>query len=945
MTGTRLRLPDYKTTNAVTSVTSEQIRNEGVTNLTDFLQQFPALTGSVDLEDNASTADQASVGLTLLDLRNLGSERTLVLVNGRRHVAGAPGSAAVDINTIPIALIDRVEIQTGGASAVYGADGVSGVVNFVLKRNFEGLDVRVQYGAPEQAGGETFLGSAVAGANFDDDKGNVTVAVEIYDLQEINRDDRDYARSGNRETLVNNPGTNPSETSTRVFRRDVRYIDSSRLGAVYTDNDFTDTLSGVDFTGDGNPWADGIDVGDFSMIGGSGTRTDEYVDQLLPGQDRQTLNLTGAYDFSRAFRLSGELKYVQTHTAFVGQPTFDFFVPILPDNAFIPAPILADASQPGALFDTDGALYVTTDNFGLGNTAREIDRQTFRGVLAADGDITDWLQYNLSVVYGRTQEDSTYINNRINERWFAAIDAVDDGSGNIVCRSDLDPTALPPGFEGGPADFGTTFTPGAGSGCIPINIFGGQISPAAAAWVNTNTKSKATIQQTVVTGFLTGDTTAWFELPAGPISYVAGAEYRLEKSKSIASKLELDAADAGYDITWGGQGTNTIGDFDVWEVFGEASVPLIANEPAVKEFRIDGAVRYSDYSTSGPSISWKAGAQWRIDDNAMFRSTVARAVRAPNISELFLPNTQTFAGLIDPCDNDQIDLDPDRAINCVADGMPVGFNDTNSASVEGRVGGNLNLKPEKGDTFTAGFVYTPTYLKGFMASVDYYEIELTDAINFFDAQTILDYCYDLPRPNQFCALVSRDPTTFLVDGFEQIGVNVSAYKTKGWDFTMRYRLDPQNLGWVEDDIGAFNFTLVANRLNTLAFTLLQGEEPDEHAGDAGAPQWQATFDLTWAYEDWQVNYGYQWQDETYRASRERLAIDPNYNPPGYNFYSDVSVHDLQVRYQVSPLIQIYGGVNNFTNQEPDRGLLDTPVNPVGRFFYLGATARLGSLTE
>jgi len=944
VTGTRLRVKDFQTSSPVSTTTGAQIEQSGVVNLTDYLQQQPALVASFNNQDSADTGGQAAAGLNLLNLRNLGTDRTLVLVDGRRHVAGEPGSQSVDINTIPIALIERVEVFTGGASAIYGADGVSGVVNFILKKDFEGLAASLVVGAPEEAGGSALRGSLTTGANFDDDKGNITFSVEVSREDAVTADQRSYARRGDRLSLVLNPDDPFDDPNIvdRVALNNVRYIDSSTFGTVYTDNDFGDSFSGAAFRGDGKPWEDGILVGDFVMQGGDGSLLDEFVDELLPQEDRDLLAMSANYRFSKSFRIFGDAKYAQTRTGFTAQPTFDFFLFVPLDNAYIPANVLADALLPGALGETDGGIYVTRDNLDLGYTRRDIKRDTYRTVIGADGEITDWLSYQVSYVFGRTEEESRYSNNRINERFFAALDAVDDGTGNIVCRSDLDPTAVPDNFGGDPSQFGATFTPGAGSGCTPINIFGPNITPDQANWINTTTVGNSAIQQQVVSGYLSAESTPFFELQGGPIQVAVGFEYREEKSSSTPSDLELQAATDGYDITWAGQGTITRGRFDVWEAYAEAQIPVLADLPFAKELTFDAAYRISNYSTTGTSDAWKVGGKWRPDENVMLRATYATAVRAPNINDLFLPQSQTFQILDDPCDDDNITLGTgDRPGNCAADGVPPGFNDPTSASIEGRIGGNPDLDSETADTLTFGVVLTPEFIPGLNIAVDYYKIELTDAIQFFSAQTILDKCYDLPRPNQFCDLISRDPTTFVVNGFQQFAVNVASYETEGLDFTVRYRLDPSDLG-IEDDIGVFNFALSGSRLYSLTFQELADAEPDETAGFPGAPKYQVSFDMSWDYQKWQVNYGFTYFSRTQRLDPQLIEQDSDAADPYFFKYSERFTHDLQVRYQATDDISVYAGVNNVFNQEPDVASLSQPVGALGRYFYFGMKVDFGA---
>ena len=979
VTGTRLRLQDFVSPNPVSSVTSDTIERSGITNVTDLMKDYPALVGSSDSQTFADAGQRSSVGLNLLNLRNLGVDRTLVLVDGRRHVAGTPGSAAVDTNSIPVGLIERVEVLTGGASAIYGADGVSGVVNFITKRNFNGLDMRAQYGWSDGGGGENTFISVVGGRNFMDDRLNVTGAIEYSNTDPLNPEDRSFSRPGYREVLVDNPARfNQSDpnfdpsiwgTTDRVFARNVRYIDSAVGGGVYTNLDAT-SRSGISFYGDGTPWRDGIYAGGFTMIGGSGSQLDLFQTELTPGIERWTIYGASSFEYAPNHRVFGDVKYVNAKTSFTSQPTFDYGIFVSPDNPYIPASILADAQGPGGLATQDGAdafglpepgILVARDNFDLGKVKRDIERETFRAVIGLEGDFIPTVSYNFSYTYGQTKEDNRELNNRNNERWFAAIDAVrNPANGQIVCRSDLDPTAIPYGDlfgrETDPDSWGTTFKPGPGSGCVPVNIFGeNAVSEAARAWITDVARSSAKIEQHVVSAYISGDSSTAFTLPAGPVSFVLGTEYRKEISKSTPSDDELLAAQLGYDITWLGQGVITDGEFSVAELYGELGVPLLRDVRFVKSLNLNLAYRFSDYSTSGTTDTWSIGGQWRVYDDLMFRATRARAVRAPNITELFQPQTQTFKQLSDPCQTDNVQAGSQfRVANCTA---ALGFNpvtqefiDTTSSSVEGVVGGNPELKPEKGDTETFGVVFTPSFVPGLSMSLDYYKIRLRDAINFFEADTILESCYDLQQPNEFCGLFTRDPATKFVNSFQEFGVNVSEYKTAGWDMSVQYNLDPSRFG-VEQDIGTFQFSLLANKLDTLEFIEVAGAEVSSEVGYVGAPKWQANFDVTWQWKDLMVNYGFNWFDETKRFSDERRASNPNYVEDRYWRYKARATHDIQAQYELMDRYSLYGGINNFTNQRPDRGStgLDattpgaftegaTPVGPLGRFFYVGLKA-------
>ena len=968
ITGTRLRLPDYVQANPVTSVDSATISLSGATNIGEFLKDTPALVGSQDLADGADTTSPDQAGLNLLNLRNLGTDRTLVLVNGRRHVAGSAGTSAVDINTIPEGLIDRVEVLTGGASAVYGADGVSGVVNFILKKNFEGLDLRAQHSWTDAGGGGDDSVSVVAGKNFNDGRGNITASVDYSKLKRLRFSDRDYTREGQRQILISNPddpGTFGDEDDPtlydNVLARNVRYIDSSPGGSIYTNFSTATTTSGVSYLGNGDPFVDGQYAGGFFMIGGSGSLLDSYNDDLIPGLERYNFNLNGRYEINSRLAVFAEAKYAETKTGFTAQPSYDYGLFLSADNPYMPASVRADASTPGGLIDDpDGnglpapGVLMARDNFDLGTQGYNIDRKTYRFAGGLEGSFNDHISFELSGVYGRSELEQEAYNVRINERFFAASDVVTDPvSGKAVCRSNLDPTAAPYGdlFAQFPFDqstFGSTFTPGANSGCVPLNVFGaGSPSQAAIDWVNTTATDNTIIEQTVFNGFISGDTSDFFSLPAGAMAFVLGGEYRKEKSDYRPDAIELLADSLEYPITTVGRASRTKGSFDVKEVFAELSVPIFKDMRFAKELTLQGAYRYSDYSTSGGASTWNFGGKWRITEAFMLRATSARAVRAPNINNLFQGRQQTFAAFADPCSVENLGLGENptlRAQNCAttltALGVdPATYINNSSESTGGFIQGNLDLKPEKADTFTVGFVLTPT--RGLSISVDYYDIKIRDAIQSFTAQTIVNNCYDLSQPNAFCDLISRDPggaNPGRINSFLQIPGNLANYLTAGIDMTVRYDLNPADFG-VEQDIGKFRFSLVGNWLNELTYQQNATAAPTNDRGAQDAPEWQGGLDVTWLYKKLTVNYGFNYFNQTRRFSLATMRNEPDYVQADQFYYKARKVHDLQVRYQVMDDIDVYAGGTNLGDEKPDFSDYTYPVSPLGRTFYVGLNAK------
>jgi outer membrane receptor protein involved in Fe transport len=949
VTGSRIVVPGVAVSNPVTSIDAQAIKDSGVTDLADYLKSTPALIASTDKNDaSGSNAFIGGTGLTLLDLRNLGEDRTLVLVNGRRHVAGLPGSAAVDIDTIPFALIERIDIQTGGASALYGADGVSGVVNFILKRDFEGLDVRTQYGSSAEGDSDTVLASVVLGENVDEGRGNVTVALEYSKEKRLRASQREDIGGDRRYTFQENPddvGIDDPNVPDEVPLRDVRFWDSGPAGAVDVNFDFFQ-----DFNGDDQPW----DFGDlpFSVKGapippsfqqgGDGPALYRYIGDLTPEEERYTFNMLLSYEITDAARLFADLKYSRSKAFSEGEPTFDFFLFLQPDYAYTPPNIAAAAG--------DTPLLVSRDNFDMGIRGEDITRDTKRAVVGLEGDLAASTRYEVSLVYGETEVDNLQTNNRLNDRFAAALDAVvDPDTGEIVCRSSLDPSAVPfnlawngwDGFVPRPGTWAGSFTPGPNSGCVPVNILGtNAVSREAAAWIMTDSLATSKIQQFVATAYLTGDSSALFELPAGAVGWAAGVEYREEKSNSVPAPEDQ----AG--LTFGNVILPVKGRYDVSEIFAEVSVPLLKDVAFADSLSVDGAVRYSDYSTTGEATTWKAGLNWAPVYDLRLSGTVSEATRAPNIGELFDPGGQTFELIADPCDIGKLNQGTQyRAANCAELLTSLGVDpstyvDPNfSASIPGLLVGNPDLEEEVAKSLTIGLEYRPRWAQQLLFKIDYYDIELTNAINTASAEEAAQQCVDLPTlDNEFCTLQTREPGVGGIIDFLQQPLNVAKFTTKGYDFEIAYALDTRQAG---RDLGTFTFRVLGNKLEDLTFVNLPGAEPDEDLGQGPidgedeAPEWQANFNLGWERGPIYLNYQYSWFDETDRVAPEVVAGEPDFREEKYLKFSAHEVHDFYARYTLDSGLAFHAGVNNLTDEKPDIDSDYYPVSAIGRFYYAG----------
>jgi outer membrane receptor protein involved in Fe transport len=952
VTGSRILQPAFDAPTPTVSIDAESIQLSGTTNLTDFLASQPALTGSIDSgQTSGSEGFIGSTGLNLLNLRNLGYERTLVLVDGRRHVANLPETAAVDVNTIPEDLIERIDIVTGGISAVYGADAVSGVVNFVMKKNFEGVKARLQYGVgDEKRKPENWIASIAAGSNFADGRLNLSGAIEHRSEGRLRNTDRAQFSGTGYVTLNNNPDDDDDPdfddpaVPDNIPLANIRYFDSSREGAIDIDFD-----GAPDIRPNGDPFVVERFVPPFMTQGGTGTLLADYIGDLLSRNDATIGSVFLNWELSPAVTAFAEAKYVYGKSFGEAQPTFEVFPDLLfltVENPFMPAPVLAQVNAgaaAGAFGDPslpDGVL-VTRDHIDLGIRGDRVTRKTLRGVAGVKGALFDDFTYEVSYVYGRSTVDDLSTNNRYNDRFFAALDVVTNpATGQPSCRSTLDPSAVPqqPGHEGfditpyWPSSL--SFTPGANSGCVPLNIFGeGVASTAAIDWVMTDSLTSSELTQNVATAFVTGKIPG-VSLPGGEIDAVVGAEWRRETSHT-ETPLEDRAG-----LTFGNAIDPTDGKFDVSEAFVEFRAPFFKNVTAVELLQLSAALRVSDYSTVGSTTTWNVGATWRPIRDVSFRGMYAESVRAPNISELFAPPGQDFKQIDDPCATAaQSQGSSYRAANCAAlltsFGLdPNDFDDPNSSAVEGLNGGNPAIEEETAKSYTFGAVFQPRFVPGLAVAIDYYDIKIADAISTALAQEVADSCVDQPTlDNIFCDSLTRDPVTGAIRSFRVQPENVAQFRARGIDFSLQYTF---NAG----DLGRFKAALVGNKLERQTRIPTIGAEQIDDRTTQLVPKWQSTLDLTWKYDALTVNYGFNYFSKTTIFTLNEMRSTPDIADEENKYYDARETHDLAVSYDFLDDCRVYLGVNNLTDQKPDLSTF-YPVSSVGRFFFAGVALSLG----
>lgn len=950
VTGTRIARPEFSRPNPIQSFNAESIKDVGATNITDFLLRSPALIGSTTSSSTAGSnlASAQLAGVNELNLRNLGDQRTLVLVDGRRHVAAEPGSAAVDTNSIPVDLIERVDVLTGGTSAIYGADGVSGVVNFIMKHNFQGLTVRGQ-GSISQRGdaGNRFI-AVTAGHNFADDRGNVAAAYEFNVTDRFKQTQRiPYGLTGPNYRFVRNPADDPNGHTPgvpyNVPLTDLRWADSSPGGAIDLNPDFINNVFTPDFTGEGGVYDPGTYVGGSPFtIGGSSTPQNSYFGDFTPYTRRHVANLLGSFKVSPALRLFAEGKFVRTNAFTDAQPSYDFFTTLYVDNAFL------NAKFPGV---TGDASVLGRDNFDFGIRGYSTKRDTLRGVIGADGELSAHAKYEVSFVYGKVTASATSTNDRISDRYYAAIDSViDPSTGNITCRINLPGQTDIQSSSGNVSSFNgppVTFLPGQ---CVPLNILGkGSPSAAGLAFILANHTDHSKLTQSVLSGSMSGDSGAFFNFPGGPIGFAFGGEYRRESSDYIPSTLELN-----NQLLDGAPSVRTKGKFNVKEAFGEVNLPLLKEVPMAYALSVGAAGRISKYSTIGSTKSWSFNGIYSPVRDISFRATLSRAVRAPNISELFKGQSGAFEFINDPCGIDKQSSGTSfRPANCAAvlNGLgvdPTTFDPANDPtspgnnSLLGTSGGNPRLKQETARSFTGGLVLRPHFVPNLLLSVDYYQIRITNAINTASAEDIAKLCVDQPTlNNQFCGLLTRNPSTGLINGYTLNPQNVAAISTSGYDVAINWQYKPS------PQVGTFNLHLVGNYLRSLRRVASPGaavENQTEYsltASGGASPKYSGSATLNWQKGPIGLTYDVQYWSKTLRYTREEIAGQPDIVAPQYIRFKGRWLHNAQASVDIDKRFNFYLGVENLLDTKPDVGAAGYPVSAVGRSFYAGFRVALG----
>jgi iron complex outermembrane recepter protein len=870
VTASRIQRAGFTAPTPTTVLGAEDLQKTGASNIGQLMTEIPAFLGSTTPTSTTVSSQQA--GGNFVDLRGLGANRTLVLVDGHRHVPTTAGGE-VDTNVIPSTLIDRVEVVTGGASAAWGSDAVAGVVNLILRKDLEGFEGEAHAGTSAHGDNDEWGGALAWGSGFADGRGHFTVAGEAVDNNGVlHQGDRDWGR--NDRQLIANPAFDPNAPAGQhqfLVARDTRLGLATEGGLILSGvNAFTQFGSG----GAPAPFQLGDAYSFLTQVGGDGINPGRYTALSVP-LERQNGFARVSWEFSDD--IQGYVEGGYAHSRAVNPNLVASFIlgdtVISQDNVFLPTSLrdaMVAANEP--------AFAIGRYNTDFGFIEADDANTTARGVVGLDGKFGQGWTWNAYYQSGRTKYEA-FLNRNLRPDLLAlAADAVADPvTGNAVCRSTLtDP----------------------GNGCVPINLFGfGSPSAAAIDYVTDRQALRSTIKQQVAAASIQGEP---FSSWAGPVSIATGVEYRKE---SVDANVDAVSAADGFLI---GNPKAISGEYTVREGFFETVVPLLTDKPFARNLDFNGAVRVTDYSTSGNVTTWKAGATWDVNQQVRFRATRSRDIRAANLSELFTASQLTFTNVIDPVT-------------------------TNSTLVRLLRQGNPNLTPEEADTTTVGFVLQPDALPGFSASMDYYNITINGVISTVEPQDLVTRCFE--GNATLCDFVQRG-SNGEIESLILSQVNLSELKTRGVDLELGYDRAFQNML-----PGNLSLRLLGTYVDLYSIdgTTYQGDVGNDVTFPIPRLRWNAN--ATYRQGAWTAYLAGRFVD----GGKYSHKLDIDQPDVDSRFYVDAS---LTWNFGGSNDIQLYGVVKNVFDKDPPVApstffLSPLATNPVlydviGRTFTMGA---------
>ena len=956
VTGSRLRRDSFSVATPLATMDREAIEDTGIGSLSDILiDELPQIS-----EGSSNSNSQSSVqntGLSTIDLRELGTNRTLTLVDGRRVVSNSYSGNYVSLSTIPAGMVKRVEVITGGASAAYGSDAIAGVVNIITQQSKEGFSAKVRGGESTEGGAKEFGIDVDFGSEFADGAGYVYMASSYDKEYGLTFSDRSRAQQQDSwdyddDLMCNLMQTDDGDQCMRdITTADWRSLSDSIPGGVFDEKSSSRPDAGFWYDENGlrNDWHEenyGINFNQFVMLKVPDEKASAAIkvdydltdDVMFYGQLQYSYNRSIN---NKAPESEDECDLIVTHDQSTGEFGEDCIGRIPTDNPFMPEEIRDQASSKGVKWDR---------NFSeVGNIINDNTRTTIRSWAGLQGTVFDgeW-DWDLSVGYGKFTQEQV----RSNEIYVAkvrnALNVESDGNGGYQCV-DADARA---------------------DGCVPVNLFGeGAISSEAADYIRANPEINTDIEQVSMLGYIAGDL---FEMPAGQVASAFGFEYRKD-SQSVSTNVP----DGGVTFNYV---PDFEGDISVIEIFGEAAFPLLKDVAGAKNLTAEVSVRVGQYDLDNIDLvqSYKTGLVWEPIEGYAFRANWARAQRAPTITEAMSPPRGDYDSFDDICDGVTATSEGRADDNCrkvpgiMATINSEGeFEDDNSGYSPNV--GNQDLFEETADTFTLGVTMAPAFLENFRIAVDFYDISIVDAITSFGNEDILEFCYDssleFGSENSFCNDVSRDPDG-QITGVMQRLYNQDEISTSGFDLAAAYSYDLNEFGRIKFKA---DWTHVLTYEETK--TSPDGQYTTDYTGSLSADVFEdkATVSATWYLDEWRVRWSMKYKgglvssksryDEFYEPldANGNGGIIPEYeaacaadasacvdNPevPYKLFLPSYVRNDISVSYTTDLSqgneLRLFGGLNNiFDKNGPfilgGKGNYDSNYGGgEGRFYYAGA---------
>ena len=989
VTGSRIRRAETTTEAPVTVINAEAITERGFVSAAQALNNVSSNIPSNPLASGSGNA--AGSPQQFANLFGLGAGRTLTLVNGRRMVTSATriggnvtGDRVVDGNIIPAGLIERVDVVQAGGAAVYGSDAIAGVVNYVLKRNFEGIELDAQYGESSRSDYPQYSYRATIGRNFAEGRGNIAANFEYSKtrpLYNVDRPGTDFPRA---------PYPNPANTSLTDGQPPTieasglrRFWAFNNEGVIFSANPGTgypapaspflvrspgmSNLQGLQVSQDGRSFipyntGTGLLPGSFPGVpfasGGEGWDYREIA-ALISGVERKTGTVIGHYDLTPNVRVVGEFIYAQTEgrdpyggqgvsTTILSQPgTGTSAIAFNRTNPFLTSAQIATLDAANATFRNGGNLFLSKQWADLVPSREStFTTDTWRGMAGLEGDLNVMdRNFYYSLSYSRAETRSRTRSWAVDTRkLYNAAQAVRNGAGQIVCAINADAIA-------------TNDDPS----CAPLNIFGrGTYSHSAMSYVVVPNGEDFVSQQDNVLATLGGDL---FDLPAGPLKFSAAYEYRKEQAKFVPSVAQQRGL-----IGQGVPTLSTRGEFDTNEFSGELLAPLLGGDftlPLVKAFDINGSYRRVDNSIAGVENVWGIGARWDTGYGLTFRASKSRNFRAPTLNQLFEPTRVALASIGtggDPCDFRYINqgtVPSVRRANCLAlfQANPgYGVTDTVGAgsSAQARLatfqsdaanfpaatittGGNTSLRNEVSDTVTYGLIFQPSYIPGLTIVADRVEVDLTDGLSAFTSANFLATCFDsTTQPADICAQVTRQANGQIATG-RTTTFNAGKLLFRGEVYNINYSFpigrffNDADLGNLELAVEATHTTRLEASVTGVDTQRVDGTAYANVAGITGTPDWVVRFDARYRLGPVRVLYTLNYLPETV------TSYGANIETAQYWHVKENYRHSVSVMYDFRNYT-FRAGVNNLTDQMPSwptRSYGDI----LGRQYFAGVRAR------